>query len=87
MSKKERAKLKDRVSLSIKTPFTLSEIPYTVPPDSLVFDIRRYKEREWILLFFERELYDEIEKACKKRGLDVRYVLYGTLLKLKKMLE
>ncbi len=87
MSKTERAKFKDQVRLSIKTPFTLSEIPYAVPPDSLVFDIRRYKEREWILLFFERGLYEEIEKACEKRGLNVRYVLYGTLLKLKKMLE
>jgi len=83
----ESTKLRDEIRLAIKTPFTLSEIPYAIPPESKVFDIKNYGLREWTLLFLDKELFKEIEEACKKRGLNPRYVLYGTFLKLKKMLE
>ena len=87
MSKKEETKLKDQIKLSIKTPFVLSEVPSSTPPDSLIFDIRKYRGREWTLLFMDKSFYQEIEELCKKRGLNAREVLYGTLLKLKTLLK
>ena len=85
--KEEKAKLKDKVLLSISTPFEIKEIPYATPPSEKVFDIKDYAGREWTMIFMEKKLYNQIEELCKNRGLDPKKVLYGTLLKLIKMLK
>ena len=76
----ERTKLKDKVLLSISTPFEIKEIPYATPPSEKVFDVKDYAGREWTMIFMEKKL-------CKKRGLDPKKVLYGTILKLIRMLK
>jgi len=83
----ERTKFKDKVLLSISTPFEIKEIPYATPPSEKVFDVKDYAGREWTMIFMEKKLYNQIEELCRKRGLDPKKVLYGTILKLIKMLK
>jgi len=86
MSKKEKTKLRDQVLLTIKTPFTLQEIPYQGVPQTQTFDIVSYRQHEWVLLFMDKKIWDELVTLCQARGLGPREVLYGSLMKLKKML-
>ena len=83
----ERTKLKDKVLLSVSTPFEMKEIPYATPPSEKVFDVKDYAGREWTMIFLDKKFFKRIEDLCKKRGLDPRKVLYGTLLKLVQILK
>ena len=83
----ERTKLKDKVLLSVSTPFEMKEIPYATPPSEKVFDVKDYAGREWTMIFMEKKLYKQIEELCEERGLDPKKVLYGTILKLIRMLK
>ena len=85
--KEERTQLRDKVLLTISTPFEIRQVPYANPPSEKVFDIKDYYNREWTMIFLDKKFYKRIEDLCKKRGLNPTKVLYGMLLKLVQILK
>jgi len=84
---KEKTQMKDRTLIKITTPLVLNEIPNMEIPSSRLFDVRTYKERNWVLIFFDRDLWENFREVCEKKGLDPKRVLYGSLIKIRKQLE
>jgi len=83
--KEETTKMKDRVSFSLKTPFILQEISHQAVPAK--FEVKIYRPNKLAFIVLDQEFLEELRKLCQQRGLKVEEVIYGSLLKLKKMLE
>jgi len=83
--KEETTKMKDRVSFALKTPFVLEEIPHLSIPGK--FQIKIYRPNKLAFIVLDQEFLDELKALCEQRGLKVEEVVYGSLVKLKKMLE
>ena len=83
--KEETTKMKDRVSFSLKTPFILQEIPHQVAPAK--FQIKIYRPNKLAFIVIDQEFLEELRNLCEKRGLKIEEFVYGSLLKLKKILE
>jgi len=84
--KEETTKMKDRVSFSLKTPFVIQEIPRQAIANSK-FQIKIYRPNKLAFIVMDQEFLEELRILCEQRGLKVEEVVYGSLLKLKKMLE
>lgn len=83
---KEETKVKDKVQLSIKTTVP-STVPYRDIPPSKILEVKSYRDREWVMLIIDKKTFEELKTLCESKGLDVRKVLYGTLVQLKDALE
>ena len=85
--KEESTKMKDQVFLAKSTAFSNAEIPCKELPPSRLWDIRVYKERPWVMLFMERQSWEEFAELCRQRGLDPKKVMYGTFIKIRDQLR
>jgi hypothetical protein len=83
----EKSKMKDSVKFRISTKFERKEIPFQMPPSGKALDIKSYHQKDWVLMYFDKNLYDEINTLCKKHNLDTKGVFYGMFMKITKELE
>jgi hypothetical protein len=84
--KEEKTKLGDMVLVSSKTECVPEGISMKEVPQGKVFDIRYYRDREWVLIFMDKKTFESLKALCDKRNLDIRKVLYGSLMKTKELL-
>jgi len=85
--KEETTKMKDVVLVSRKTTCIPIAIPERTVPSSRVFDIRQYREKDWVLIFMDKETYESLKALCEARGLDVKKVVYGSIMKTRDLLR
>jgi len=85
--KEEKSKLKDSASFALKTPFVIEEIPHQAIPGSNRFEIKIYRPNKLAFIVIDQEFLEELRNLCEKRGLKIEEFVYGSLLKLKKILE
>lgn len=85
--KKESTKMKDVVLISKKTTCAPIEIPVREVPSSRMFDIRHYRERKWVLIFMDTETFESFKALCEAKGLDVKKVMYGAIMRTKELLR
>ena len=85
--KEEKTKLIDNVLLERKTELSPCPIPVKDIPSDKIFDVRVYRDRPWIMFFMSREIYEELKSLCDERGLDVKKVIYGSIMKAREILK
>lgn len=85
--KEESTKIKDEIRISRKTDLVPFEITSREIPSSRVFDVRYYKDRLWVLIFMDRETFESLKTLCEARGLDVKKVVYGSIMKTRDLLR
>ena len=82
----EETKVKDSIKFAKSTAFVPKEIPFQMPPSGKALDIKSYHSKDWVLMYFDKSLWDEITSRCKEKNLDPRGVVYGMLMKIRKEL-
>jgi len=85
--KEESTKIKDTVKITRKTDLVPFEIPSREIPQSRIFDVRYYRDRLWVLIFMDRETFESLKSLCDARGLDVKKVVYGSIMKTRDILR
>ena len=85
--KEESTKIKDTVKITRKTDLVPFEIPSREISPSRIFDVRYYRDRLWVLIFMDRETFESLKSLCDARGLDVKKVVYGSIMKTRDILR
>ena len=85
---KESSKIKDTIRFATSTACVPAGVPVKDVPSSRTFDIRSYKgPGDWVLIFMDKETFESLKKLCEAKGLDVRKVLWGGIMKSKELLS
>jgi len=84
---KEKCKIKGNVKIEIKTNLEPNPIQPVRIPSPKVFEVKKYYDRKWVMIFLTTDIWNEIVQLCEKKNLNPEEVMYGTILKLVRKLR
>lgn len=85
--RKEQTKMQEQVFITKTTALCSNPVELADIPEGLVFEVKKYGNSKWVMVFIEKKMFDRLEKACSKHTVPVDKVLYGTFINVLNRLE
>lgn len=87
MSKDEETQMKDSIRFEKKTILPSETIPTKDIPSPRIFQVKSYRQGEYVIMFLDKKIWDEFQTLCIKKGLDPQKVIYGSIIRAKEILK